>query len=318
MVTRQRPLLGLCLLLSAVVAGGSSEPGGPPPAALRAYEQGARELEFGRYGEAATAFAAAIATDPRETAALVVRSSGMNFGPYLPHLALGLARCESGDVAGAWASWVESDRQAVAAGARDSARLRARRESCTERQRDRFAAVAAPTSSDPVPAPVRAPVPAPVPTTVSTPMLAPVPADAMDRAVPNEANRGEREPALSRPAPAAPEAATDAPPPALLRAAQELFDGHPAATVQLLERFESARPRSRAQGHLLLAAACFDLARLEPEAASRWLARARTERLAARRTASDLTPDRRYFSPAFIEFFRSGAEPLPLPDLLTP
>lgn len=314
MVRRRRPLLGLCLLLFAVVAGGSSEPSGPPPAALRAYEQGARELEFGRYGEAATAFAAAIATDPRETAALVVRSSGMNFGPYLPHLALGLARCESGDVAGAWASWVESDRQAVAAGARDSARLRARRESCTERQRDRFAAVAAPASTVSVPEPVRAPVPA----TVSTPVRVPESTEATDRAVPDEANRGEREPAPSPPAPAALETAADAPPPTLLRAAQELFDGHPAATVQLLERFESARSRARAQGHLLLAAACFDLARLEPPDASRWLARARTERLAARQTDAELAPDRRYFSPAFIEFYRSGVEPPPLPDLLEP
>jgi hypothetical protein len=102
----------------------------------------------------------------------------------------------------------------------------------------------------------------------------------------------------------------------LVRAAQELFDGLPARAYEILEGFASERSRARGQAHLLRAAACFDLARLDPDSPIDWLARARSERLAARRAAPALAPDRRFFAPDFLVFFADGANPKPLPNLL--
>ena len=62
----------LCLVLAAAAPASAGE---PKPAAVRAYERGARELEFGRFVDAAQAFAAAIALDPDESPQPVARPS---------------------------------------------------------------------------------------------------------------------------------------------------------------------------------------------------------------------------------------------------
>ena len=292
----------LCLLFAMAAAAGAAE---PKAAAVRAYERGARELEFGRFGDAATAFEAAIALDPVESPQPVARPSGMNFEPYLPHLALGIARCESGDLAGAVASWAESDRQGAALAARGAARLLQRREECRGRhgesllaaQHAREAASAPADTEQGVPAPAESRQPEQLALVATPPAPGPV---------------EQREP----PAAAAPPAVVAAPPEALLRAAQELFEGRPAAAYAILERFSSERSRARGQAHLLRAAACFELARIAPDSTVDWLARARAERLAAIAAAPALVPDRRYFAPGFVAFFVDGTDPKPLPDLL--
>ncbi len=297
------PRLALVLLLT--LAGGlfAAEPRG---AAVRAYERGARELEFGRFSEAAAAFAEAIELDPLESAQPVARPSGMNFAPYLPHLALGVARCEGGDPSAALASWAESDRQAAARAARGAARLLQRREECTGRHRESQRAAEASRSSR-SPTDIAA---EPDPRAASATRRP----EATALAVPlSDASVGKPEEAAAAPAI---QEGGEAPPEQLLRAAQELFDGRPARTYALLEGFATERTRTNGQAHLLRAAAGFDLARLEPASAARWLARARRERLAALRAVPSLLPDRGYFSPAFVEFFATGAAPEALRELL--
>lgn len=293
----------LCLLLAMAAAAGAAE---PKAAAVRAYERGARELEFGRLGEAATAFEAAIALDPVESRQPVARPSGMNFEPYLPHLALGVVRCESSDLSGALASWAESDRQAAARASRGATRLLLRREECTERHRESLSAAEGARALSTSPAAETEPgAPTPIVRQQSEENALSVTPPAASEAEPREPLAAPATPAVIEP-----------PPVELLRAAQELFDGRPGRAYEILERFASERSRARAQAHLLRAAACFDLARLEPEAAAEWLSRAREERAAARRSSSTLAPDRRYFAPGFVEFYARGGNPPPLPDLL--
>lgn len=297
--------LRLAALVCALLAGPAAAAVAPKPAAVRSYERGARELEFARYSEATTALEAAIALDPIESPQPVARPSGMNFEPYLPHLALGIARCESGDLAGAVASWAESDRQGAALAARGAARLLQRREECRGRhgesllaaQHAREAASAPADTEQGVPAPAESRQPEQLALVATPPAPGPV---------------EQREP----PAAAAPSAVVAAPPEALLRAAQELFEGRPAAAYAILERFSSERSRARGQAHLLRAAACFELARIAPDSTVDWLARARAERLAAIAAAPALVPDPRYFAPGFVAFFVDGTDPKPLPDLL--
>lgn len=296
--------LRLAALVCALLAGPAAAAVAPKPAAVRSYERGARELEFARYSEATTALEAAIALDPIESPQPVARPSGMNFEPYLPHLALGIARCESGDLAGAVASWAESDRQGAALSARGAARLLQRRDECAGRHREELRAaeeaLKSPLASDLRSEPVtllpdaRPQAEGSAPPTLSAATLAAEPLDASAEAA---------LPAAAEPLPSE-----------LLRAAQELFDGRAARAYEILEGFTSERPRSRAQAHLLRAAASFALARLDPDAAA-WIARAREERAAAKSAAPDLEPDRRFFSPAFCDFFRGGEPVLP-PNLL--
>lgn len=296
--------LRLAALVCALLAGPAAAAVAPKPAAVRSYERGARELEFARYSEATTALEAAIALDPIESPQPVARPSGMNFEPYLPHLALGIARCESGDLAGAVASWAESDRQGAALAARGAARLLQRREECRGRrgesllaaQHAREAASAPADTEQGAPAPAESRQPEQLALAATPPASEPV---------------EQREPPAS-----APPAVVAAPPEALLRAAQELFEGRPAAAYAILERFSSERSRARGQAHLLRAAACFELARIAPDSTVDWLARARAERLAAIAAAPALVPDRRYFAPGFVAFFIDGTDPKPLPDLL--
>jgi hypothetical protein len=297
--------LGVLLLLATTGGLLAAE---PKAAAVRAYERGARELEFGRFGEAAAAFVEAIALDPRESPQPVARPSGMNFAPYLPHLALGIARCEAGDPAGAVASWAESDRQAAARAARGAARLLQRREECTERHSESLRAAEGARSVGTSPGIAAEPA-------TPTPGESPPPEEPTPVVIPSAAVEAKSNaPATTQ----APRAASDSPPELLLRAAQELFDGWPARAYAMLEGFASDRPRSNGQAHLLRSAAGFELARLEPASAARWLTRARRARLAALRAAPGLAPDRRYFAPAFVEFFATGAAPAALPDLLEP
>ncbi len=315
MVRPALALLGLLLATAAAPAGvGAAE---PKAAAVRAFERGARELEFGRIDEAATAFAAAIALDAVESSQPVARPSGMNFEPYLPHLALGVARCEGGDLPGAAASWAESDRQGVARATRGAARLLTRREECSARHGGSGSAEWRAATS---PAPgagaqhLEPAEPAPAvenrPQAESVPALPAHAAGETDAPEPPAGSTGLAESA------AAPGAAVAEPlPPELLRAAQELFDGRPARAYEILEGFSAARPRARAQAHLVRSAASFDLARLGRDSEA-WLSRARRERAAAARAAPALVPDRRFFAPAFVEFFAGGADPAPLPDLL--
>ena len=293
----------LCLLFAMAAAAGAAE---PKAAAVRAYERGARELEFGRFGEAATAFEAAIALDPVESPQPVARPSGMNFEPYLPHLALGVARCEGGDFPAAAASFAESDRQAAARASRGAARLLLRREECRDRHRESLRAAEETRVLATSPA-VDGERGAPTPSVSRQPeeSAPPITPPAPEEVEPREPLAAPAQPAVINP-----------PPADLLRAAQELFDGRPARAYEILERFASERSRARGQAHLLRAAACFDLARLDPDSAADWFARARSERLAALRAAPALVPDRRFFAPAFIEFFADGADPAPLPDLL--
>ncbi|MBP9145594.1 MAG: hypothetical protein KBF21_08035 [Thermoanaerobaculia bacterium] len=292
----------LCLVLATAAPASAGE---PKPAAVRAYERGARELEFGRFGEAAQAFAAAIALDPDESPQPVARPSGMNFEPYLPHLALGVALCESGEIPAAAASWAESDRQAAARASRGAARLLLRRTECSDRHRESLSQAEGTRASAPSPA-------VDVASAAPPAIVGPQPEESAPAVPP--AGPGEIEPRET--IAAAPPAVLDSPPRALLRAAQELFDGRPAEALALLERFASERSRARAQAHLLRAAACFDLARLEPDSADEWLARARSERRAAIGAAPALAPDRRFFAPAFVVFFADSAQAKPLPDLL--
>lgn len=303
MVRPALALLGLVLATAAAPAGvGAAE---PKAAAVRAYERGARELEFARYSEATTALEAAIALDPLESPQPVARPSGMNFEPYLPHLALGVARCEVGDLAGALASWAESDRQGAALSSRGAARLLRRREECTDRRRVSLMATQRAQEAANAPA-------------ADSGQGAPVPAESRQpERVPLAATPSSPDPASQRePLAAAPPAVVAAPPEALLRAAQELFEGQPDAAYTILERFASERSRARGQAHLLRAAACFELARLASDSSVDWLARARSERLAAIAAAPALVPDRRYFAPGFVAFFVDGADPKSLPDLL--
>lgn len=301
MVRPALALLGLLLATAAAPAGvGAAE---PKTTAVRAYERGARELEFGRFDEAATAFAAAIALDAVESAQPVARPSGMNFEPYLPHLALGVARCESGDLPGAAASWAESDRQAVARAARGAARLLTRREECSARH-------GGSSSAEWRAAPLPAPAAENRPQAESAPA---VPAHAAGETETPEPPAGSTVLAESAAAPGS--AIAEPLPPELLRAAQELFDCRPARAYEILEGFSSARPQARAQAHLVRSAASFDLARLGRDSEA-WLSRARRERAAAARAAPELVPDRRFFAPAFVEFFSTGALPAPVPDLL--
>lgn len=361
MVTRRLAILG-CLLAASAPSGAAA----PQPAAVRVYERGARELEFARFGEAILAFEAALALDATESRQPVARPSGMNFEPYLPHLALGVARCESGDLAGAAASWAESDRQAVAATAPSSNRLGARRADCSDRRRaearDAFLSALAEARPALVAADLREPessrlrerfatleasaselaAEAPFATWVErqqtvaafreelrdAPRERPampagaLPAQAAPSAIANSpagppGGLAQQEPTKVRePDPAA--GAAESPPVELLRAAQELFDGRPDRAYAVLEHFASDRPRARGQAHLLRSSACFHLARVQPEAASTWLARAREERAGARRAAPTLVPDGSFFAPGFIAFFTRGADPEPLPALLAP
>ena len=299
-------MLRLAALVCALLAGPVAAAVAPKPAAVRSYERGARELEFARYSEATTALEAAIALDPIESPQPVARPSGMNFEPYLPHLALGIARCENGDLAGAVASWAESDRQGAALSSRGAARLLQRREECRGRRGESLLAaqraleVASAPAADAAPgapAPAESRQPERVPLAATPPTPEPV---------------EQREPLAAAPPPAV----VAAPPEALLRAAQELFDGRPGAAYTILERFSSESSRARGQAHLLRAAACFELAHLGPDSTVDWLARAGAERLAAIAAAPALVPDRRYFAPGFVAFFGDGADPKPLPDLL--
>lgn len=296
--------LRLAALLCALLAGPAAGAVAPKPAAVRAYERGARELEFARFGDAAIAIEAAIALDPIESPQPVARPSGMNFEPYLPHLALGIVRCESGDLAGAVASWAESDRQGAAISTRGAARLLQRREECTGRHREELRAaeeaLEAPPASDLRSEPVTL-VPDDRPQVEGS--APPTRSSATSAAAPLDASAEATLPAAAEPLPSE-----------LLRGAKELFDGRPARAYEILEGFTSERSRSRAQAHLLRSAASFALARLDANAAA-WIARAREERAAARSAAPDLAPDRRFFAPAFCDFFRGG-EPAPLPDLL--
>lgn len=298
--------LRLAALVCALLAGPAAGAVAPKPAAVRAYERGARELEFARFGDAATAIEAAIALDPIESPQPVARPSGMNFEPYLPHLALGIVRCESGDLSAALASWAESDRQGAALSARGAARLLQRRDECTHRRREGLlaaqrareaASAPAADAEQGAPAPAESRQPEQLALAATPPAPEPV---------------EQREP----PAAAAPAAVVAAPPVALLRAAQELFEGRPAAAYAILERFSSERSRARGQAHLLRAAACFDLARIAPDSTVDWLARARADRLAAIAADPALVPDRRYFAPGFVAFFVDGSDPKPMPDLL--
>lgn len=299
----RRPCALLCLLLATGVAGAAAQ---PKAAAVRAYERAARELEFARFGEAVKVFEEAIALDPVESRQPVARPSGMNFEPYLPHLALGVARCESGDLSGALASWAESDRQAAARASRGAARLLQRREECTDRHRESLRAAEGERALSTLPA-------VDVEPGAPTPIVSRQPEENSLSVTPPAAT--EVEPRAPLAAPVLP-AVSDSPPGELLRAAQELFEGRPARAYEILENFASDRSRARGQAHLLRAAACFDLARLEPDSAAAWLARAREERATARRSNPTLTPDRRYFAPGFVEFYARGADPPPLPDLL--
>ncbi len=315
MVTFRQALLVLLLAAatapaasaaSAAAAGSAgSDTVEPKAAAVRAFERGARELEFGRYDEAAREFAAAIALDPVESGQPVARPSGMNFEPYLPHLALGVARCESDDLTAASASWAESDRQAAARASRGAARLLLRRAQCTERHREGLrAAEGARALSVPPAGETESGAP--------TPIVSPASEAEVLSVTPAAASDIEPHDVLSAPPPPA---VADSPPVELLRAAQELFDGRPELAYEILEHFASKRSQARGQAHLLRAAACFDLARIEPVSGD-WLVRARAERTAARLSAPALVPDRRFFAPAFVEFFTLGTEPAPAGELL--
>jgi hypothetical protein len=113
-------------LLSDASAGATA------PAAVRAYERGIREAEFARWPDAGAAFREALAIDAVENASPVARPSGMNFEPYLPHLGLAVAACESGELEAAAASSLESTRQGAAA--KGGSRLPARWRQCAARR----------------------------------------------------------------------------------------------------------------------------------------------------------------------------------------
>jgi hypothetical protein len=254
------------------------------------YDRGLRAVDAGNWAEAESAFRAALADEAQPSARK--RFQGVVTKPYVPHYYAGLAAYRQGNCQTAMQYWNNAASAAVVAGLAEFGAVQSRGiADCNAR----LAATSRPTS----------PATAPATTTSTAPAVA---ANTPPKSTPTRpvatTTPPATPPATNRPA-MTPPPTTNTPAPAALVTAVEGFLAGRYAAVAQLDPATLADGRSRAQAHLLRAAAKFTLAQLAGGDAAQ-LEQARRDVRAARGANASLSPDETLFSPRFRAFWRDS------------
>ena len=269
----------------------------------RDYDRGLRAFEKQNWSDAEAAFRAALAEEATPDARK--RFQGVRTAVYVPHYYAGVAAWRQGACDRAMQYWSNTASTAVVAGV---SALDAEQERGTLDCRARIAAAAktvpATTVSKPPPSSTTAP---PSGSTTTPPVAARTAANAAPPTIPVQ--RPTTPPAFdpgptatTRPPPAAapPSIIATAVPAPLVEALDHYLAGRYDALLQL-DPTRLADGRSRAQAHLLRAAARHR--RAELDGSDTQLDDARRDIRAARAANASLLPDAAWFPPRFVAFW---------------
>lgn len=263
------------------------------------YDRGLRAIEAGNWADAEAAFRSALREEAQPSARK--RFQGVVTKAYVPHYYAGLAAYRQGNCQRALEMWNNAASAAVVAGLAD---LEATQSRGMSDCRTRLAATAAPNAPSVAgTTPPTPPVASPPTTPAGTGTKPPATTPSRPVATTTPATTPGTRPATGPAQPPASTPTSTAPPPAALVAAVEGFlAGRYAAVVQL-DPAQLPDGRSRAQAHLLRAAARYTLAQLA-DGDEAQLEQVRRDVRAARGSNATLTPDETLFSPRFRAFWR--------------
>jgi hypothetical protein len=276
----------------------------------RDYDRGTRAFEKQNWSEAEAAFRAALSEEPVPDARK--RFQGVRTAVYVPHYYAGVAAWRQGACERAMQYWSNPASTAVVGGI---TKLDAEQERGVSDCRRKLASTAAPTpgatvatSSAPTSASTAPSTPAPAATTSGKPSATSTttPASTTKPATPAQTPPAAAPPRTTPSAPAvaptkpvaAPAQSTSSPAPAPLVAAVEQYLGGQYATLLQLDPARLSDGRSRAQAHLLRAAAHHATGVLEGSLDAQ-LDAIRREIRSARAANASLQPDAALFSPRF-------------------
>ncbi|MBB5208816.1 hypothetical protein [Chiayiivirga flava] len=278
----------------------------------RDYDRGLRAFEKENWADAEAAFRAALAEEPTPDARK--RFQGVRTAVYVPHYYAGVAAWRQGACERALPLWSNAASTAVVAGI---TKLDAEQERGMLDCRRKLASAAAPSSGTTAATSTRPPSPSTSPPAASTRASEPnatataaaasgtaKPAAATPtRPAPSSPQTTQTAPAAPPPptaaaAAAAPAQATASAAPAVLVTAVEQYLGGQYAALLQLDPARFADGRSRAQAHLLRAAALHASGVLDGDLDARLDAVGRDIR-AARAANASLQPDAALFSPRF-------------------
>ena len=275
------------------------------------YCQGLDAARRNRWADVAQRMRAAIAARPQEGG--LVRCTYLNQSAYVPHFYLGRALKEQGNCAGAVSEWGISEAQGVIQSLGNEYRiLTDGKQGCGPAAPPPVATRPPPTTTAPPSTTTTVPVAAPPPV-APPPVTQPSGASPLVPQANSEVARPAAPPPVVEraPTPAASAAKPTGPvrpavPPALRRAAQAYFDGDYRNTLSLLTSVNTFEPPMRAEAYLFIGAAKYALFQIDGGRTQSVQREAQAAIRASRQADPSLSPEPRYFSPGFIQFFRDA------------